>query len=226
MGEPHATAVVLLVTGVLVGVAALLSRASGRIGLPVALGFLLVGMLAGSEGIGRIPFEDYALTLRFGTTALALILFDGGLHTPLRALREAIRPAALLATAGVAGTAALVAIAARVLGFAWQEAFLLGATVSPTDAAAVFSVLRSSGVQLRKRVGLVLELESGLNDPMAVLLTLALTQASIGQGLSGGRALLEGIRRELMSQPDDHLVFSGHGPASTIGQERRFNPHL
>jgi cell volume regulation protein A len=192
MVEPHATAVVLLVTGVLVGVAALLSRASGRIGLPVALGFLLVGMLAGSEGIGRIPFEDYALTLRFGTTALALILFDGGLHTPLGALREAIRPAALLATAGVAGTAALVAIAARAVGFAWQGALLLGAIVSPTDAAAVFSVLRSSGVQLRKRVGLVLELESGLNDPMAVLLTLALTQASIGRGLSVRRALLEG----------------------------------
>src|SRR4030081_3904210 len=110
MVEPHATAVVLLVTGLLVAAAALLSRASGRVGLPVALGFLLVGMLAGSEGLGRIAFEDYGLTLRVGTTALALILFDGGLHTPLDALHDALRPAAVLATLGVAGTAALVAV--------------------------------------------------------------------------------------------------------------------
>src|SRR5690348_10334888 len=98
MNEPHATAIVLLAAGVLIAVAALFSRASGRIGLPVALGFLIVGMLAGSEAIGRIDFEDYRLTLRVGTTALALILFDGGLHTPIAALREALRPALVLAT--------------------------------------------------------------------------------------------------------------------------------
>src|SRR5512140_2152841 len=99
MGEPHATAVILLVAGTLIAVAALFSRTSGRIGLPVALGFLLVGILAGSEGIGGIVFESYALTLRVGTAALVLILFDGGLHTPLAALKEAIRPAAVLAIA-------------------------------------------------------------------------------------------------------------------------------
>src|SRR4051812_48879122 len=77
MPEPHATAVVLLVAGVLIAIAVLLSRASGRIGIPVALGFLTVGILAGSEGIGGIAFEDYRLTLRVGATALALILFDG-----------------------------------------------------------------------------------------------------------------------------------------------------
>src|SRR5438067_1869340 len=126
MVEPHATAVVLLVAGVLVAVAALLSRASGRVGLPVALGFLVVGMVAGSEGIGGIAFEDYRLTLRVGTTALALILFDGGLHTPFDAIRAAIRPAAVLATVGVAGTAALVAVAAWFLGADWPHAFLLG----------------------------------------------------------------------------------------------------
>src|SRR5258708_24754430 len=136
MVEPHATAVVLLVTGVLVGVAALLSRASGRIGLPVALGFLLVGMLAGSEGIGRIPFEDYALTLRFGTTALALILFDGGLHTPLGALREAIRPAALLATAGVAGTAAPVALSPPAAWLSWAGGLSRRAIRSPPHRAS------------------------------------------------------------------------------------------
>lgn len=193
MAEPHATAVILLAAGVLIAVAALFSRTSGRIGLPVALGFLLVGMLAGSEGIGRIAFENYALTLRVGTTALALILFDGGLHTPLAALREAIRPAAVLATVGVAGTAGLVALAARALGFEWLQAFLLGAIVSSTDAAAVFSVLRVSGIQLRRRVGMVLELESGLNDPMAVLLTLALTATAAGHGPTVPGAIVEGL---------------------------------
>lgn len=193
MGEPNATAAVLLATGVLIAIAALFSRASGRIGLPVALAFLLVGMLAGSEGIGGIAFENYALTLRVGTTALALILFDGGLHTPISALREVIRPAAVLATAGVAGTAAVVAAAAHALGFAWSNSLLLGAIVSSTDAAAVFSVLRLSGIQLRRRVGMLLELESGLNDPMAVLLTLGVTAAIAGERFSMARSVLDGV---------------------------------
>ncbi|MCA1826317.1 MAG: potassium/proton antiporter [Myxococcales bacterium] len=193
MNEPHATAIALLAAGVLIAVAALFSRASGRIGLPVALGFLIVGILAGSEGIGGVAFEDYRLTLRVGTAALALILFDGGLHTPLGALRESIRPAAVLATLGVAGTAALVAVVARALGFPWLQAFLLGAIVSSTDAAAVFSVLRVSGIQLRRRVGMVLELESGLNDPMAVLLTLALTAAASGERVTARGAIVEGL---------------------------------
>lgn len=192
MPEPHATAAILLVAGVLVGAAALFSRTAGRIGLPVALGFLLIGMLAGSEGVGGIAFENYGLTLRVGTTALALILFDGGLHTPLAALRAAIAPAAVLATAGVVGTAALVAVGAHVIGVEWLQAFLLGAIVSSTDAAAVFSVLRLSGVQLRRRVGMILELESGLNDPMAVLLTIGLTAAAAGRGTGIAAALLEG----------------------------------
>lgn len=188
MGEPHATAVFLFGVGALLCIATLLSRASGRIGLPVALGFLGVGMVAGSEGPGGIEFEDYGLTMRVGTTALALILFDGGLHTPVPAFKAAFRPAAVLATAGVAGTAFLACLAARATGFGWHEALLFGAVVSSTDAAAVFSVLRTSGVQLRHGVGLTLELESGLNDPMAVLLTLALAR-----GLSWSAGLVEGV---------------------------------
>ena len=135
------------------------------------------------------------MTLRLGTTALVLILFDGGLNTPFAALREAIRPAAVLATVGVAGTAALVAVAAHLLGFDWMHALLLGAIVSSTDAAAVFSVLRGSGLQLQRRVGMTLELESGLNDPMAVILTLALTGALTGQGFSLRAAILDGIQQ-------------------------------
>src|SRR5438874_958484 len=174
VNDPHATAVFLFSIGALLCIATVLSRASGRIGLPVALGFLGVGMVAGSEGPGGIDFEDYGLAMRVGTAALTLILFDGGLHTPLPAFKAAFRPAAVLATAGVAGTALLASLAARAIGFGWHEGLLFGAVVSSTDAAGVFSVLKMSGVQLRHGVGLVLELESGLNDPMAVLLTLAL----------------------------------------------------
>jgi cell volume regulation protein A len=174
--EPIATAILLLAVGVLLALAALSTRATGRTGLPIALVFLAVGILAGRQ-FGGIDFDDFGLAYRLGTAALVLILFDGGLNTPSSVLKEGVRPAALLATAGVALTAVLVAVAARALGLGWPAAFLLGAVVSSTDAAAVFSVLRASGLQLKKRVGVTLELESGLNDPMAVILTSTLTAA-------------------------------------------------
>jgi cell volume regulation protein A len=136
-------------------------------------------MLAGSEGIGGIAFDDYAFAFRIGTAALVLILFDGGLNTPVDAIRRVWAPAGLLATVGVAGTATLTAAGARLIGFEWPLALLLGAIVSSTDAAAVFSVLRMSGISLRRRVGSTLEVESGLNDPMAVILTVALTAAMV-----------------------------------------------
>ncbi|HZB27075.1 MAG TPA: cation:proton antiporter, partial [Gemmatimonadales bacterium] len=87
--EPHATAILLAVGGLLLGVSVVLSRASQRTGVPIALLFLLVGMLAGSEGLGGIDFEDYEFAFRIGVLALALILFDGGLNTPLVAVRRA-----------------------------------------------------------------------------------------------------------------------------------------
>jgi len=186
--EPLTTSIVLLVIGLLVGLAAAFSRASGRLGLPIALLFLAVGVLAGPEGIGRISFGDYGLAYRAGTAALVLILFDGGLQTPIASVRAVIRPAAALATLGVLVTAALAAAAARLLGVPWAEALLLGAVVSSTDAAAVFSVMRGARVRVRRRVALVLETEAGLNDPMAVILTLGLTQL-----LTGRRATVAGM---------------------------------
>lgn len=189
--EPFATAALLAGFGALMAVSVLFSRASERSGVPVMLAFLAIGMLAGSEGIGRIPFEDYRFAFRVGTVALALILFDGGLNTSMATVRQAVRPAAVLATVGVVGTAALVAAAARVLGFSWAEGFLLGAVVSSTDAAAVFSVLRGSGLNLRQRVGATLELESGLNDPVAVILTVSLTDSLAGGEPVGWTLLLE-----------------------------------
>jgi len=179
--EPISIAWLLVTCGVLLAVSVLFSRASGRFGLPVFLTFLVLGMLAGSEGIGGVAFDDYRLAFRLGTVALALILFDGGLNTPLSSIRAGIKPAGLLATVGVVGTAAVVGVGAHLFGFSWPLAFLIGAVVSSTDAAAVFSTLRESGLQLKRRVGTTLELESGLNDPVAVILTTALTYHLVGE---------------------------------------------
>ncbi len=176
--EPTTTALLMTAFGLLLLLSVFFSRASERIGIPVVLVFLLIGLIVGS----RLPehFVDFDLAFRVGTFGLVLILFDGGLNTPFKQVRQYLAPASLLATAGVIGTALIVALGARLLGLGWIEALLLGAIVSSTDAAAVFSSLRGSGVQLRRRVGATLELESGLNDPMAVILTLTLTALLAG----------------------------------------------
>jgi cell volume regulation protein A len=192
MLEPQSTALLLLTLGSLLFVGVLFSRASERFRVPVALVFLGVGMLAGSEGIGRVAFEDYPLAFRIGTAALVLILFDGGLNTPPGMLRLHLRPAAALASAGVVGTAALLAVSARAVGFDWSTALLLGAVVSSTDAASVFALLRGSQISLKRRVGMTLELESGLNDPVAVLLVTLLTRNLLAPGdLEWWRMLIE-----------------------------------
>jgi cell volume regulation protein A len=182
MAEPTATAWVLLGTGILLAASVLLSRASGRLGVPVFLLFLVIGMVAGSEGIGGIAFDDYELAFRLGTIALCLILFDGGLNTPMWAIRSAgLTPAVILSTVGVIGTAGVLALGARLLGVPWEAALLVGAVVSSTDAAAVFSTLRASNLRLKKRVATTLEMESGMNDPMAVILTMEITLYLAGE---------------------------------------------
>jgi cell volume regulation protein A len=178
VNEPFATAAVLAVLGLLMAVSVLVSRVAGRISVPVTLLFLAVGLVAGAEKLGGVAFADYGLAFRLGTASLVLILFDGGLNTPLAAVKRSAAPASVLASLGVVATAALMALAARALGLEWPAALLLGAIVSPTDAAVVFSVLR--GTALSKRVATTLELESGLNDPLAVMLTVSLTEAFSG----------------------------------------------
>jgi potassium/hydrogen antiporter len=195
--EPIATAVVLTAFGGLLAASVALSRVSARLGLPVALLFLLVGVFAGSEGLGHIGFEDYGFAFRVGTTALVLILFDGGLNTPAASARTVAAPATMLATVGVVATAGLVAVAAHLFGLSWAMAMLLGAIVSSTDAAAVFSVLTASGTRLRRRVGLTLELESGLNDPMAVILTTAITAGIASGAAPSAAAVTIDVLREL-----------------------------
>ncbi len=190
MVEPLTTALVLAAGGVLLIIAGLASPLSRRLGVPALLVFLLLGIAAGSEGVVGIPFEDYALAFRLGVVALVLILFDGGLNTPLVVFRRNALRAGLLATLGVLLTAAAVAACCVLLGFSLPVAVLVGAVVSSTDAAAVFSVLRGSGVRLKETTGATLEVESGLNDPLAMMLTVVATEALLGtQHLDAGTVL-------------------------------------
>ena len=166
----------LLFVGALLFVAAVLVSAwAFRVGAPLLLVFLVVGMLAGEEGPGGIRFDDFRATYIVGNIALAVILFDGGLRTRVTSFALGFRPAMSLATLGVLVTAAITgAIAAWALGLSLLQGLLVGAIVGSTDAAAVFSLLRNQGIGLKQRVATVLEIESGSNDPMAIFLTVAL----------------------------------------------------
>jgi cell volume regulation protein A len=165
----------MLIVGaiLLAGVAA--AHFAGRAGVPVLVAFLGLGMLLGSDGPGGIEFDDTELTRTAGIVALAIILFEGGLTTPWRAVRPVLLTATLLSTVGVAASAAITAAAAYWLfDLSTTESFLLGAVVASTDAAAVFATLRFTNV--RRRLARVLEAESGANDPMAVALTIGLIE--------------------------------------------------
>ncbi|HZN29125.1 MAG TPA: potassium/proton antiporter, partial [Xanthobacteraceae bacterium] len=148
-----------------------------RFGAPLLLAFLAVGMLAGEAGPLGIKFDDVELTYTVGSVALGLILFDGGLRTRFQTFRNVIGPAGMLSTVGVLATAALTAPAAVLtLGLSWTEALLMGAVVASTDAAAVFFLLHARGLRLRPRVNATLEVESGVNDPFAIFMTLVLLE--------------------------------------------------
>jgi potassium/hydrogen antiporter len=165
----------IIVAGLLL-LSILASKVSTKLGIPALVLFVGIGMLAGSEGLGGIAFDNYHLARDLGTIALALILFSGGLDTPWAEIKPLIGRGISLATLGIVATAALVGLFAwQLLGFEPLPALLLGAIVSSTDAAAVFAVLRARRVRLRKRLAPLLELESGSNDPMAVFFTYGLT---------------------------------------------------
>jgi cell volume regulation protein A len=153
------------------------SKTSGRLGVPALLAFMLIGMLAGSEGPGGIAFDDPWVAQSLGVLALALILFAGGIDTEWSTVRPVLFEGVALATVGVLVTAGVLgALVHLVLGYSLLEGMLLGAIVSSTDAAAVFAVLRAKSVGLKAPLKPLLELESGSNDPMAVFLTVAMTQ--------------------------------------------------
>jgi len=168
---------VLIGAAVLLLLSVLVSKISDRFGVPTLLLFLVLGMLAGSDGPGGIAFDDPAAAQFIGVVALVQILFAGGLDTEWERVRPVLKEGLLLATVGVLITALVTGLFATVLlGFPLLEGLLLGAIVSSTDAAAVFSVLRSKGVGLKGQLQPLLELESGSNDPMAIFLTVGLSQ--------------------------------------------------
>jgi len=193
-----------------------------RFGAPLLLVFLIVGMLAGEGGPVGIQFDDVRTTYVVGSIALALILFDGGLRTRFATFRSVLAPAVTLATVGVLLTAALTAPVAKfLLGMSWTEALLVGAVIASTDAAAVFFLIHARGLRLRPRVSATLEVESGSNDPFAVLLTIILVefltvgdrswqhvlamlaeQAALGTviGTLGGRAIVVVLNRLALAQ--------------------------
>jgi potassium/hydrogen antiporter len=166
----------LLIASVLLLLSIIASKASGRLGVPALLLFLIIGMLAGSEGPGGIYFDDPWLAQLVGVIALAFILFDGGLSTEWKVVRPVFRGGLALSSIGVLVSAIAVGVLAyTLLNFSLIEGLLLGAIVSSTDAAAVFSILRSRDVRLKGRLEPLLEFESGSNDPMAVFLTIGFT---------------------------------------------------
>lgn len=163
----------LLLAGAFLAASLVVALGAARTGLPVLVAFLGLGMLLGSDGPGGVEFDDAELAREVGIVGLALILYEGGLQTSWRRLRQVAVPAALLSTVGVVVSAILTGASAQVLfDVTWLEAILLGAVVSSTDAAAVFATLRSTHIQ--RRVARTLEAESGGNDPMAIALTLGL----------------------------------------------------
>ncbi|HEU65331.1 MAG TPA: potassium/proton antiporter, partial [Chloroflexi bacterium] len=168
---------ILIGASILLLMSVLVSKISDRLGIPALLLFLILGMLAGSDGPGGIYFDDPALAQFVGVVALVLILFSGGLDTEWNRVRPVIKEGLILSTLGVFITALVVGLFASVLlGFSLVEGLLLGSIVSSTDAAAVFSVLRSKGISLKGQLKPLLELESGSNDPMAIFLTVGLIQ--------------------------------------------------
>ena len=180
----------LLIGSVLVLASIAITRLSDNLGVPALVLFLAIGMLAGSEGPGGIYFDNAYLSRNIGIVALIFILFAGGLDTHWSQARPVLRSAVSLATLGVLLTASAVALfAVYALELPLLQGLLLGAIISSTDAAAVFSVLRSKNVSLRGTLAPMLEFESGSNDPMAVFLTVALLQFGIGHVHSVGGLL-------------------------------------
>ncbi len=235
----------LIGASLLLLVSVLVSKISDRFGIPTLLLFLMLGMLAGSDGIGGIYFDNPAQAQFIGVIALVLILFSGGLDTEWNQVRTVLREGLLLSTLGVLITALIVGMfASALLGSSLLEGMLLGAIVSSTDAAAVFSVLRSKGIQLKGSLKPLLELESGSNDPMAIFLTvglirlltvpelspLSLVGAFILQmllgalvGIAAGRMMLLLINRVKLGNEGLYpvlllaLIFLTYGVAEIIG---------
>ena len=223
-----AIAIAILIGAGLLVISVFTSLVSFRVGAPLLLVFLGVGLLAGEDGPGGIEFDDVRAAYFIGSVALAVILFDSGVGTRARMFRVAGAPAIALATAGVVLTAAFLAPAAYLLlGLSWLEALLLGAIVGSTDAAAVFFLMRVGGIEIRERVRGVLEIESGANDPMAIFLTITLVEL-VAAGGSDAAAASWGLFGDFLAQMGLGLLLGGaSGYAIVRGMNKvRLEPGL
>lgn len=174
--------ITFLLASLILLVAIFTSKLAARSGLPVLLLFLVLGMVLGSEGLVGIQFDNAQLSQSIGVVALVVILFAGGLDTRWQSVAPVLKEGLLLSTIGVAITAGVLGLfAAWILQLSLLQGLLLGSIVSSTDAAAVFSILRSRGIKLFPHLKATLELESGSNDPMAVLLTIGMIQLITGE---------------------------------------------
>jgi len=178
---------ILLIGSVLLLISVIADKTTNRLGVPTLIFFLIIGILAGSEGLGGIHFDNAAIAQFIGIVALNFILFSGGLDTNLQSIKPILWRGVALSTLGVFLTALSVGIFVHFLfGFTLVEGLLLGSIVSATDAAAVFSILRNKGIGLKGHLRPILELESGSNDPMAYFLTISLTSIAASDNIHVG----------------------------------------
>ncbi|MDY0233913.1 MAG: potassium/proton antiporter [Sulfurimonas sp.] len=223
----------LLIIAFLTLLSVIASKLSNTFGVPALFIFLGLGMLAGSDGLLGIQFDNVEIARSVGTVALIFILFGGGFDTTWKAIKPVLKEGVILATLGVVLTALVVAVGVYFLfDFTFLDSLLLGAIISSTDAAAVFAILRAKGINLKKKLAPLLELESGSNDPMAIFLTIAILQIillpqlpSVGEWLleffmqfliGGALGYLFGIALPMILNRA-HLSFYGLYPVLTIG---------
>lgn len=179
--------ILLIFIAVVIMTCVLLNNASNKIGMPVLLAFILLGIVFGNNGLIPIKFEDYTFAENLSTVCLIFIMFYGGFGTRWESAKSVAVPAGLLASVGVVLTAGLTGLFCHfVLGWGWAESFLMGAVISSTDAASVFSILRSRKLGLKNNTAPMLEIESGSNDPFSYMLTIIMLSVIEGNA-SGGQ---------------------------------------
>lgn len=188
-----------MIGSILLLISVIAGKTTSKLGVPTLIFFLIVGVLAGSEGLGGIHFDNASVTQFIGIVALNFILFSGGLDTHWKTIRPVLWRGIALSTIGVFLTALSVGIFVHyVFGLTIWEGMLLGSVVSATDAAAVFSILRNKGIGLKGSLRPVLELESGSNDPMAYFLTISLTAIVASGEFNGGSLVLLFVKEFLL----------------------------